>query len=1293
MALELSERVRTFGVGGSRISDLPDLAEIQKSSFKWFIDEGLAEELKAFSPIKDYTGRLELHFLTNYSFEDHTEPNKPKTPDEARSLDASYTKKLRIQMRLVNREIGEIKEQEIYVGDIPMMTDRGTFIINGAERVIVSQIVRSPGIYFKRDVDQHGKRTFSATLIPNRGAWLKFETDANDIIYVKIDKNRKLPVTTLLRALNYSDSEMETIFRHAGFLKKTFEKDNTKTREESLIEVYRKLRPGDPPSVAGGQSILDSRFFDDKRYDLNRVGRYKLNKKLGLNLPETQRTLTPDDIVAAVDYLIALNYDEGQVDDIDHLGNRRIRSVGELLQNQFRIGLTRLERIVRERMTLQDADTLTPANLLNTKPLVAAIREFFGSSQLSQFMDQTNPLAELTHKRRLSALGPGGLSRERAGFAVRDIHPSHYGRICPVETPEGPNAGLIGSLATHARVNPYGFIETPYWRVKNGLVTEEKRYLTADEEDRYRVAPGDVPINDDGSFATELVPVRYKAEFIETTPDEVDFVGVSPIQIVSVGTALIPFLEHDDANRALMGSNMQRQAVPLVSTEPAIVTTGIERQSAKDSGMVIVADVEGRVEYVTANAIHVRAKDKRLVKYRLNKFQRSNQDTCLNQKPIVRVGDEVVSGDVIADGAATNGGELAVGRNLLVAFMPWEGYNFVDAILISQRLVHDDVMTSIHIEKLEIDARSTKLGPEEITREVPNVSEESLRHLDENGIVRVGSRVYPDDILVGKITPKGESEHPPEEKLLRAIFGEKARDVRDNSLRVPHGEGGRVVEVKVFDREKGDELPPVANKVVRVYIAQKRKISVGDKVAGRHGNKGIVAKILPLEDMPYLPDGTVCDIVLNPLGVPSRMNVGQTFETLLGFAGMLTNNRYEVPPFDEMFAKEASSALVHDELARGKEVAGVDWVDAAGKVPLYDGRTGNKFDSPVTVGKIYMMKLVHLVDDKIHARSTGPYSLVTQQPLGGKAQFGGQRLGEMECWALEAFGAAYSLQEMLTIKSDDVNGRSKAYESIVKGENLKRPGIPESFKVLVRELQSIGLDVSVAKRTRDGQEVEVDLMTEVEDSRPRGLRRLTPLEMGMSPELAQLSQQAAVPQGAMVGESKGAGMAHVTEGLASAGLPGGGSGMIPPVGQSHQSPGLVSGAESAVSGLVQTGGPDGTPDMMPPRLRNELLGMPSTPSTPPTPPTPSRPPARVPAAGKRDAVVLDDEDEDLDLIETVREERDEPEVEEPEVRIAPEEEAEEDDFGIIRPFEEEEAADEEFEEEADDIFDEDIIDE
>ncbi len=1215
MALELSERVRTFGVGGSRIADLPDLAEIQKASFRWFVEKGLAEELKAFSPIKDYTGRLELHFLTNYTFEEHSEPNKPKSPEEARALDASYTKKLRIQMRLVNREIGETKEQEIYVGDIPMMTDRGTFIINGAERVIVSQIVRSPGIYYKREVDNHGKRTFSATLIPNRGAWLKFETDSHDVLHVKIDKNRKLPATTLLRALGYSNSEMENMFRHSDFLKKTFEKDNNETKEDSLIEVYRKLRPGDPPSVAGGQSILESRFFDDKRYDLGRVGRYKLNKKLGLSVPESQRTLTPEDIVAAVDYLIALHFDEGHADDIDHLGNRRIRSVGELLQNQFRIGLSRLERIVRERMTLQDADTLTPANLLNTKPLVAAIREFFGSSQLSQFMDQTNPLAELTHKRRLSALGPGGLSRERAGFAVRDIHPSHYGRICPVETPEGPNAGLIGSLATHARVNEYGFIETPYRKVDNGILTEEVNYLTADEEDRYRVAPGDVSVNDDGSFATERVPVRYKAEFIEALPEQVDYVGVSPIQIVSVGTALIPFLEHDDANRALMGSNMQRQSVPLVKTEPATVTTGIEMQSARDSGMVIVSDVEGKVEYVTANAVHVRTEDKRLVKFRLNKFQRSNQDTCLNQKPIVRVGDEVKPGQVIADGAATNGGELAVGRNLLVAFMPWEGYNFEDAILISKRLVHDDVMTSIHIEKLEIDARSTKLGPEEITREVPNVSEESLRHLDEHGIVRIGSRVYPDDILVGKITPKGESEHPPEEKLLRAIFGEKARDVRDNSLRVPHGEGGRIVDVKVFDREKGDELPPVANKVVRVYIAQKRKISVGDKVAGRHGNKGIVAKILPIEDMPYLPDGQAVDIVLNPLGVPSRMNVGQTFETLLGLAGMLTGDRYEVPPFDEMFKPEASSRLVHDEIEKGKKMQGINWVGTDGKVTILDGRTGDPFDMPVTVGKIYMMKLVHLVDDKIHARSTGPYSLVTQQPLGGKAQFGGQRLGEMECWALEAFGAAYSLQEMLTIKSDDVNGRSKAYESIVKGENLRRPGIPESFKVLVRELQSIGLDVSVAKRTREGQEIEVDLMTEVEDARPRGLRRLTPIEMGMSSEIAQLSQQAAVPQAAMaqgnqLGQQQGMTsqqIAHVTEGLASAGLPGAPAtpspNMIPPVGQPPQPPQQsgMSAAESAVSGLVQTGGPDA---MMPPPSMPGAGSRPDAPTTPPSLPMP-----------------------------------------------------------------------------------------
>ena len=1105
MTSKLIERVRTFGVGSTHIADLPDLAEIQKSSYQWFVREGLGEELKAFSPIKDYTGRLELHFLPSYSFDEHTEPNKPKTAEEARIMESSFTKKLRIQMRLVNREIGDIKEQEIYVGDIPMMTDRGTFIINGAERVVVSQIVRSPGIYYKREIDQNGKRTFSATLIPNRGAWLKFETDTNDVIYVKIDKNRKLPATTLLRALGYTDSEMEGMFRHHEFLKKTFDKDSTKTRDDSLIEVYRKLRPGDPPSVAGGQSIIDSRFFDDKRYDLGKVGRYKMNKKLGLNISETTRTLTREDIVASIDYLIGLNYDEGQVDDIDHLGNRRIRCVGELLQNQFRVGLSRLERIVRERMTLQDADSLTPANLLNTKPLVAAIREFFGSSQLSQFMDQTNPLAELTHKRRLSALGPGGLSRERAGFAVRDIHPSHYGRICPVETPEGPNAGLIGSLATHARVNEYGFIETPYHRVINGIVGKEVEYLTADEEDNFRVAPGDVTVDNDGKFLTPLVPVRYKAEFIEAPPDQVDYVGVSPIQIISVGTALIPFLEHDDANRALMGSNMQRQSVPLVRTERPLVATGIERHAARDSGMVLLSKTKGVVEYVSATTIHIRNEENHLIRYNLSKFQRSNQDTCLNQKPFVEVGQAVIPGQIIADGAATNSGELAVGRNLLVAFMPWEGYNFEDAILISRRLVYDDILTSIHIEKLESDARSTKLGPEEITREVPNVSEESLRHLDENGIVRIGSRVYPDDILVGKITPKGESEHPPEEKLLRAIFGEKARDVRDNSLRVPHGEGGRVVDVKVFDRDKGDELPPVSNKVVRVYVAQKRKVSVGDKVAGRHGNKGIVARILPVEDMPFLPDGSPVDIVLNPLGVPSRMNVGQTFETLLGLAAMLTGRIYEVPPFDEMYDKEASTKFVHGEVKTGKEMNDIEWIGDDGKVTLYDGRTGESFDYPVSVGKIYMMKLVHLVDDKIHARSTGPYSLVTQQPLGGKAQFGGQRLGEMECWALEAFGSAYSLQEMLTIKSDDVNGRSRAYESIVKGENLRRPGIPESFKVLVRELQSIGLDVTVAKKSKDGTEVEVDLMVEVEEVKTRSPKRLSPFgEIGLDSEIANL---------------------------------------------------------------------------------------------------------------------------------------------------------------------------------------------
>jgi DNA-directed RNA polymerase subunit beta len=1080
MSIEVKPRVIPFDdVAFSHISELPDLAEIQKNSFNWFLTEGLKEELLSFSPIKDYTGKLELYFLPNYSFD-----NPKYSIEEARLHDASYTKQLRIMMRLVNRDTGEIKDQEVYVGDIPMMTDKGTFIINGAERVVVGQIVRSPGIYYKKEIAPNGKRIFNATLIPNRGAWLKFETDVNDIVFVKIDKNRKILATTLLKALGISVSEMGTLFRHSEFLAKTLDKDATETVEDALIEVYRKLRPGDPPSVSGGRTIIDSRFFDDKRYDLGRVGRYKLNKKLGLNLPETQRTLTVQDIVASVDYLISLYFDDGYVDDIDHLGNRRIRSGGELLQNQFRIGLTRLERIVKERMTLQDSDTLTPSNLLNTKPLVAAIKEFFGSSQLSQFMDQTNPLAELTHKRRLSALEPGGLARERAGFAVRDIHPSHYGRICPVETPEGPNAGLIGSLSTHARVNPYGFIETPYRKVIEGIVTDTINYLAADEEDNYRVAPGDIKLREDRSFAEPIVPIRYRSEFTLSERERVDYVGVSPIQIISVGTALIPFLEHDDANRALMGSNMQRQAVPLLRSERPLVGTGLEGRAAKDSGMVILSREEGEIVKVTGDEIHVESVNG-TIKYILMKYVRSNQDTCLNQRPIVKVGDKVKKGDVIADGAATDQGELALGRNVLVAFMPWEGFNYEDAILISDRLVHDDVFTSIHIEKLEIDARTTKLGPEEITREVPNVSEDSLRHLDENGIVRIGARVYADDILVGKITPKGESEHPPEEKLLRAIFAEKARDVRDNSLRVPHGEGGRVLDVKVFDREKGDELPPGANQVIRVYIAQKRKISVGDKMAGRHGNKGIISQVLPKEDMPFLPDGTAIDIVLNPLGVPSRMNVGQTYETLLGLAAKLQDIHYEIPPFDEMYGEEASRSMVNREIMKSKDVSGKSWIRDDGKVELYDGRTGEPFDQAVSVGYIYMLKLVHLVDDKIHARSTGPYSLVTQQPLGGKAQFGGQRFGEMEVWALEAYGAAYTLQEMLTIKSDDVNGRSRAYEAIVKGENLQRPGIPESFKVLVRELQSIGLDITVAKKGG----LEVDLMSDTDEVRKTAPKR------------------------------------------------------------------------------------------------------------------------------------------------------------------------------------------------------------
>ena len=1075
-----AKRVTPMGIPHTRLDDLPDLIEVQKKSFEWFLKEGLKEELLSFSPIKDYTGRLELHFLPNYTFD-----NAKYTVEEARIHDATYAKQLRVMIRLVNRDSGEIKEQEVYIGDIPTMTDKGTFIVNGAERVIVSQIVRSPGVYFKCDPSPTGKRLYNATMIPNRGAWLKIETDSNDIIHVKIDKNRKILATTLLKAMGITVSEMESKFTHFEFLKKTLEKDTTETTDDALIELYKKLRPGDPASPQGGRQILESRFFDEKKYDIGRVGRYKLNKKLNLNIPKNQRTLTVEDIVSTIEYLINLTYDEGQLDDIDHLGNRRIRSVGELLQNQFRVGLSRIEIIVKERMTLQDSETLTPLNLLNTKPLVASLKEFFGSSQLSQFMDQTNPLAELTHKRRISALGPGGLQRERAGFAVRDIHPSHYGRICPIETPEGPNAGLIGSLATHAKVNDYGFVESPFFVVKDGVVTNEVVYMTADADENYRCAPADVKLTKDRKFVEKVVPARYRSEFIMCDASKIDFVGVCPIQIISVATSMIPFIEHDDANRALMGSNMQRQAVPLLITERPRVGTGLESRVAKDSGMVIVADVDGTVERVVGEEIVIRDTHGKPHIYTLMKYVRSNQDTCINQKPIVHEGDKVKAGDVIADGASTCGGELSLGKNILVAYMPWEGYNFEDAILLSERCVHDDIFTSLHIEKLEIEARQTKLGPEEITREIPNVSEDALRHLDERGIVRIGARVYADDILVGKVTPKGESEHPPEEKLLRAIFAEKARDVKDNSLRVPHGEGGRVLDVKVFDREKGDELPPGANTVIRVYIAQKRKVSVGDKLSGRHGNKGIVSRILPKEDMPFLPDGTPVDIVLNPLGVPSRMNVGQTYELLLGLAAYLTRDYYEAPAFDEMYGENQSEIATKAELLRGIKESGCDWVGEDGKVLLIDGRTGEPFDRPVAVGWTYFLKLVHLVDDKIHARSTGPYSLVTQQPLGGKAQFGGQRFGEMEVWALEAYGAAYTLQEMLTIKSDDVNGRNRAYEAIVKGDNIPRPGIPESFKVLVRELQSIGLDITVAKK--DGQ--EVDLMTDMDDLRKAAPKR------------------------------------------------------------------------------------------------------------------------------------------------------------------------------------------------------------
>jgi DNA-directed RNA polymerase subunit beta len=1067
------------------VTYLPDLVEVQRASFKWFLEKGLIEELDSFSPITDYTGKLELHFVG-----DEYRLKRPRHDvEEAKRRDATFASQMYVTCRLVNKETGEIKEQEVFIGELPLMTERGTFIINGAERVIVNQIVRSPGVYFKDEQDKNGRKTFNASMIPNRGAWLKFETDKNDLLHVRVDKTRKIYAHVLMRAIGLSDNDVLDKLRHPEYYKKSIEAahdEGISSEDQALLELYKKLRPGEPPSVSGGQQLLHSRFFDPKRYDLGRVGRYKINKKLRLTIPDAVRTLTPEDVLSTIDYLINLELDVGgaTLDDIDHLGNRRVRSVGELLQNQVRVGLNRLERIIKERMTVGETDSLTPAQLVNPKPLVAAIKEFFGSSQLSQFMDQTNPLAELTHKRRISALGPGGLTRERAGFAVRDIHPSHYGRICPIETPEGPNAGLIGSLATHARVNEYGFIETPFWKVEEGVVIKEGEpiYLSADLEDECRVAPGDVPTDADGRITADLVPVRYRQDFEKVPPDQVDYVQLSPVQVISVATSLIPFLEHDDANRALMGSNMQRQAVPLLRPERPLVGTGLETQVARDSGMVPITKVSGEVVFVDATQIIIRDEQGVDHYHFLQKYQRSNQDTCLNQRPIVKLGDQVIAGQVLANGSACEGGEIALGQNVLIAYMPWEGYNYEDAILVSERLVQDDLYTSVHIEKYEIEARQTKLGPEEITREIPNVAEESLGNLDEMGIIRIGAYVESGDILVGKVTPKGESDQPPEEKLLRAIFGEKARDVRDNSLRVPSTERGRVVDVRIYTREQGDELPPGANMVVRVYVAQRRKIQVGDKMAGRHGNKGIISRILPREDMPYLPDGTPIDIVLNPLGVPSRMNVGQVFECLMGWASSHLGCRVKVVPFDEMHGSEKSKQTVQAYLEEAARQPGKEWVydpEHPGKIQLIDGRTGEPFDQPVTVGYAHILKLVHLVDDKIHARSTGPYSLVTQQPLGGKAQQGGQRLGEMEVWALEAYGAAYTLQELLTVKSDDMQGRNEALNAIVKGKPIPRPGTPESFKVLMRELQSLGLDIAVY--TDEGS--EVDLMQEVNPRR------------------------------------------------------------------------------------------------------------------------------------------------------------------------------------------------------------------
>lgn len=1026
--------------------EVPDLIQTQIESYEQFLKEGLKEVFDEISPIEDFSENLVLEFIDYYLGEPNYDVN------ECRERDASYSAPLYVKVRLINRETGEVKEQEVFMGDFPLMTEKGTFIINGAERVVVNQLIRSSGVYFDEERTKDGRRIITANIIPNRGAWIEFEYDKKRIISVRVDRTRKMPSTVLLRALGYgTDIELLELFNEHEVIQDTIERDNTDSTEEALIELYKRLRPGEPPTVESARNLINSLFFDPKRYDMADVGRYKLNKKLGIDVDPDKHCLDVKDIVETVRYMLKIidNHPDAFIDDIDHLGNRRVKTVGELLQNQFRIGLSRMERVVRERMTIQDIDVVTPQALINTRPVVAAIQEFFGSSQLSQFMDQTNPLSELAHKRRLSALGPGGLSRDRAGFEVRDVHQSHYGRICPIETPEGPNIGLIGQMSTYARINNFGFLESPYRRVVDGKPTDEIVYLSADEEDKYIIAQANEPIDEKGYFKNEYLIAKYRGQILEVTPDKVNFMDVSPKQLVGVSASLIPFLENDDANRALMGANMQRQAVPLLITDAPIVGTGMEHKVAKDSGAVVIARNSGTVVKVTAAEIRIKTDDGHLDSYKLLKFKRSNQGSCINQKPIVRKGDRVEKGDIIADGPSTDQGELALGRNTLIAFMPWEGYNYEDAILISEKLVKEDAFTSIHIEEHEAEARDTKLGPEEITRDIPNVGESALKNLDERGIIRIGAEVKEGDILVGKVTPKGETELSAEERLLRAIFGEKAREVRDTSLRVPHGEQGIVVDVKVFSREQGDDLKPGVNQLVRVYIATKRKISVGDKMAGRHGNKGVISRILPEEDMPFLPNGEPVEIVLNPLGVPSRMNIGQVLEVHLGMAAKALGLYVETPVFNGANEEDVADMLEKAGLSRD------------GKTILYDGRTGEPFDKEVTVGYMYMLKLHHLVDDKIHARSTGPYSLVTQQPLGGKAQFGGQRFGEMEVWALEAYGASYTLQEMLTVKSDDVVGRVKTYEAIVKGENIPEPGIPESFKVLIKELQSLCLDAKI----------------------------------------------------------------------------------------------------------------------------------------------------------------------------------------------------------------------------------------